>query len=235
MLSARGRKVLVAATIVLPWSLRRRLYIRLLGWRLAPSARIGLSYIDAAHVAMAEGSWIGHLNVVRNLPLLQMGEDSAIGQWNWLASAEVYDSAVPPTGGFRGLKMAGYTAISSRHYLDCSGGITMGTGSMLAGVRSTLLTHQIDVAAGTSGTSPIEIGEYSLVSSNVKITPGALVPARCLVAMGAVVTGRLQEEGALYAGVPARVVRRDIGSGRFFSRVRGFVSIAPGESRRPAD
>lgn len=218
------------ASIALPWSVRRRLYIRFLGWRLAPSARIGLSYVDAGQLSMAEGSRIGPLNVIRNVPLVQLGEGSLIGQWNWLTVAVELGSLAPLAGEFRGLKLGNYSAISSRHYLDCAGGITIGDGSVLAGVRSTLLTHQADVATATEVTAPIVIGDRCVVSANVSITPGAVVPPRCVVAMGAVVTGRLEEEGALYAGVPARVVRRDIGSGQFFSRKRGAVGIGPAES-----
>lgn len=233
MLGARGRKVLVAATIVLPWRLRCFLYVRLLGWRLAPSARIGFSYVDAAQVTMAPGARIGHFNVVRNLALLQMGEDSTIGQWNWLTMAAHYDSPAPPAGGFRGLKLGSYSAIVSRHYLDCAGGIAIGHDSVLAGVRSTLVTHHMDVVAATESSVPIEIGDLCIVSSCVSVTAGAVIPNRCVVAMGAVVTGRLPEEGALYAGVPARVVRRGIDSGRFFTCQRSARRLGPGERRQP--
>ncbi len=227
LITGRGRKILLAATIALPWSIRRRLYIRVLGWRLAPTARIGLSYVDAAELTMAEGSRIGHFNVIRNVMLLELGEGSVIGQWNWLTAAIEFGSLAPPAGGFRGLKLGSYSAIASRHYLDSSGGIAIGHGSALAGVRSTLLTHEADVAAATIRAAPIEIGDHCLVSSNVNFTPGAIIPSRCVVAMGAVVTGRLQEEDALYAGVPARVVRRDIGSGHFFRRKLGATAIPP--------
>jgi acetyltransferase-like isoleucine patch superfamily enzyme len=222
---------LLACTIALPWSIRRRLYARFLGWHLAPTARIGFSYVDADRLTMAAGSRIGHLNVIRNLRILEIGEGSLMGQWNWLTVASEFDEPAPPSGGFRGLRLGNYVAIVSRHYLDCSGGITIGDNTLIAGVRSTFLTHQVDTEAGTYGTLPISIGEFCLVSANVCFTPGSVLPARSVVAMGAVVTGTLEVEGALYGGVPARVIRTGIGGGRYFSRERGNLPVSPDDRR----
>src|SRR5450756_3026085 len=48
---------------------------------------------------------------------------------------------------------------------------------------------------------------YCLISSDVRIAPGAVIGDRVLVAMGAVVSGRLEQHSQLYAGVPARPIR----------------------------
>ena len=231
MLQGKARLVVLFATILLPWRIRRLLYIRLFGWRIAPSARIGRSFVDVDRLTMAPGSSIGHLNVIRNMPLLEVGEGSGIHQWNWITTSAEFDGPPPGEGRFRGLKMGSYSAILLRHYLDCSGGITIGNSAALAGVRSTLLTHQANAYAGYVMTAPIEIGEYCLISSDVRITPGSVVPPRSIVAMGAVVTGALPEAGGLYGGVPAKLLRSNVGVGGWFSRVRGQLPTDPRETR----
>ncbi|MFL5679353.1 MAG: hypothetical protein ACJ77B_01985 [Chloroflexota bacterium] len=229
------RSLFLAATILLPWRMRRYLYVRLLGWHLAPTARIGLSYVNAKMVSMADGSRIGPLNVVRNLSLLEMGPGSSIGQWNWLTQAPEFTSAFGAGGSFRGLKLGDHAAVVSRHYLDCSGGITIGNGALIAGVRSTFITHQVEIVAGTLGTAPILVGEQCITSANVCFAPGSVLPDRSVVAMGAVVVGELTDQGAMYAGVPARVVRHGIDGGRWFSRKRGYLGVAPADVLTPGD
>ena len=101
----------------------------------------------------------------------------------------------------------------------------MGEFTTLGGVRSTVLSHSIDVANGVQTTQPVHVGDRCFISSNVSLTPGSRVPPKSLVAMGAVVVGCLTQEGALYAGVPARAIRLGIESGVYFSRRRGFVGL----------
>jgi acetyltransferase-like isoleucine patch superfamily enzyme len=92
----------------------------------------------------------------------------------------------------------------------------------VAGVRSTFMSHGIDVRINSQVATGIAIGDYCLVSSNVALAPGSRIPSRSLVAMGAVVVHGLKGEGMLHAGVPA-VVRKDVAGGAYFSRPHGVV------------
>jgi acetyltransferase-like isoleucine patch superfamily enzyme len=219
------RRLLQAAAVFLPFALKRFIYTRLLGWRVDPAARVGFSYLDAESVVLEAGARIGHITVVRELETLHVASRGEIGNWNWITAARaLVSSRSDGSGAAASFRIEREAALTHRHYVDCTGGITIGELATVAGVRSTLLTHQIDPATARQTTASIWIGDRSLVSSNVCITPGARVPARSLVAMGSVVLPGLTEEGVLYAGVPARMTSSDLQGARYFSRERGWVA-----------
>lgn len=216
------RNLVCAFALLLPKPLKRAMLQRLLGWRIAPSADIGISlFVNVDDVQLGEGARIGHFNMFRNLHSVELGEKSLIGQWNWVSAATMF---LRPGGeGERGCLLVGrQSAITSRHYLDCSGGIRVGAFTVVAGVRSTVLTHQVDIDAGRQTVRPVRIGDYCFVGSNARLTPGSVLVDRCVVAMGAVVVGKLNEPGMLYAGVPAKPIKA-FGDAEFFKRVDGYV------------
>jgi acetyltransferase-like isoleucine patch superfamily enzyme len=217
---------LTAAVIFLilltPGVVKRRLLRWFFRWEIDRSATLGISlYYNVGRVRMGPGSRIGHLNVLRNLRSVQLGSSASVGQWNWITAATMLvDPPYVPTSGC--ITINDEAAITSRHYLDCAGGIEVGRATTIAGVRSTLLSHQIDVADSRQTAAPIRIGAYTFVGSNVLVTPGAAIPDRCVIAMGATVVGRLSESGMLYGGVPARPLK-GIEDARYFDRQKGFV------------
>ena len=200
--------MLLICSVLLPWRLRSFLLRHVLGWRLHPTSRIGLSLIDVTDVSLGPGTHIGHFNVIRGLTHLEMAEASFIGNWNWLSAAPMFELRDRAISGehFRGLRIGMHSAITSRHYVDCSGGVIVGSFATLGGVRTTVLSHQIDVGTGVQTTRPVSVGDYCFISSNVSMAPGSHVPAKSLVAMGAVVVGRLPDEAGLYGGVPAKLI-----------------------------
>lgn len=232
--AGRLRKPLLLLAVLLPWRLRSRVLSYALGWSLHPTSHVGLSLIDATNVRLGPGTRIGHFNVIQDLTDLDIGEAARIGNWNWVSAAPMFElrDRGHPGEPFRGLRIGAHSAISSRHYLDCSGGITIGAFTTLGGVRTTILSHQIDVATGVQTTHAVSVGDYCFISSNVSLTPGCHVPSRCLIGMGAVVVGALPDEGALYGGVPARSLRTEIDSGLYFSRRTGFVGVLPDDAPR---
>jgi len=213
--------VACALAFFLPGKLKCAVLRRWLNWDIAPSARIGFSFfVNVTGVHLSEGARIGHFNVFWNLRGLELGERSEIGQWNWITAAAALLRR--HGNGLHGrLALGDNTSISSRHYLDCSGGITVGSFTVVAGVRTTFLTHQIDVNVASQTLLPVRVGDYCLVSSNVRVTPGSVVGDRCVLAMGAVVVGELTQPRMLYAGVPAKPVK-ELGDAAFFDRLNRF-------------
>jgi acetyltransferase-like isoleucine patch superfamily enzyme len=219
---ARGSASSAVAVLValLPQPLKRHALRRLYGWKIDASARIGLSlFQDVRDVALGPGSSIGHFSVFRQLRSLELGPSAAIGQWNWITAAE---TLVDRAAGGGHLRLGPHSVITSRHYVDCSGGVEVGAYTTVAGVRSTILTHEIDVTESRQVTAPVRIGAYCFVGSDVRITAGSVIPERCVVAMGAVVAGELQEPGMVYGGVPARALKQ-AGPGEYFRRALGRV------------
>ena len=218
-ISSRLRTVTLIGAVVLPWPVKKLVYRWIFGWTIEQGASIGLAIITARRVHLGRGARVGHFTVVRDLPQLCLGTNAAIGQWNWITCGDMFMSgaATIPPPKEQGLFMGPNAAITSRHYIDCPGGVFVGDYAVVAGVRSSLITHYVDFETSTMVCKPIRIGTYSYIGSDVKLTPGAMVPDFSVVGMGAVVTGVLTEERTLFAGVPARPIR-PIGDGEFFRR-----------------
>lgn len=216
--------LLIALIGLLPACPAKNVLLRRLGWSVGSRVSIGPSlFLRVEDVELREEASIGSFNVFRDLYRLELGAGASVAQWNWASAARL--ALVGRWKNEGSLILGDHSAITSRHYLDGTGGVFVGPFATVAGVRSTFITHGIDPAAGRQSTRPIEIGAYSLVSSNTKVVPGAAVPARSLVAMGAVVTRGLTEECTLYAGTPARPVKRLRPDSKYFTRTRGPVEL----------
>lgn len=222
----RRMRILAALLLApMPQPLKRFAMGRLLGAQIDKSARIGFSIVDSEVLEMGPGSRIGHLTVIRGLRRTRLGAGAAVGNLNWITASPMFRTQSAEDSDDGSFILGRESAVTSRHYIDCAGGVWIGDYTTVAGVRSTILSHEIDLAEGIQTTKTIHIGDYCFVSSNVCLTPGASIPDRCTVAMGAVVVGELAPAGALFGGVPARVLRATPATGRYFRRTRGFVGL----------
>ena len=174
---------------------------------------------------MGDGARIGPFNVFRDVRSLRLGASATISQWNWISAAAALVEAGAP-GSFA---MGKHSAVTSRHYLDVSGGVSIGEFTTVAGVRSTFITHGIRWTVSEQSVKGIEIGDYCLISSNVSVTPGTVVENKVVVGMGATISGQLQSN-SLYVQPRAALQRTDL-VGSYFSRRRGFVDPAPTRER----
>ena len=212
------RSVLVTIVAALPASELKNSLLRRLGWTIGDGAHIGPCLVLMVdHVDIGGGAWIGSFNLVRDLAALTVGEYAGIGHWNWLSACRELRAAGAPCL----LHLGPHSAITSRHYIDCSGGVRIGTHTTIAGVRSTLLTHGISWKSSAQTFSPIEIGDYCLISSNVQVSPRTVVGSRIVVGMGATISGRLLDPG-LYMQTRATLVKSDLG-GEYFRREEGCI------------
>lgn len=59
---------------------------------------------------------------------------------------------------------------------------------------------------GVNNPLPIEIKDGCWIGANSTILPGTVIEKGCVIAAGSVVKGRCRQD-ALYAGVPAKVIR----------------------------
>ena len=128
------RSVLVAIAAALPASESKNRLLRRLGWNIGHGVRIGpclvfhLDYVD-----IGDGAQINPFNVMRELASLTLGDHARIGSWNWVTASR----AMRAIGGAAVLHLGAHSAISSRHYIDSTGGIRIGTHTTIAGERST--------------------------------------------------------------------------------------------------
>lgn len=75
----------------------------------------------------------------------------------------------------------------------------------------------------------VRIGDRVWLASEAAILKGAVVPSDCVVGMRSLVTQAFTEEGCVIAGIPARVMRRDIRWARHYDET-GPVELGPGSS-----
>jgi acetyltransferase-like isoleucine patch superfamily enzyme len=212
--------------LLLPWRLRCPLLVRVLGWRISPGARIGWSLLAARQVILGPKACIGHFNTVRAIEALHLAEGAVLGSWNWIGGAPLHDTARFRHCADRRprLVLGPGAAVTSRHVLDCSDGIEIGAFSILAGYRSQILTHGIDITSGCQRTGSVRIGERCMIGSGAMLLAGVEIADRVIVAAGAVVTEPLTTSSALYGGVPARLIKRIDPEATFFVRAEAFVA-----------
>lgn len=213
-------------TIALPWAIKRRLLSFFLGYTLHPQAKIGISLVDVETANLEAGATIGAFTIIRNLTELQMRKDAKIGSFNWIFGMTAHRDffALERNTRRSRLVMGEGAALTSRHLIDCIDEVVVGRFTTIAGFRSQILTHSIDVHANRQSCAPVRIGSYCFVGTGVILLPGSALPDRCVLAAGSTLTRALDAEDSIYAGCPA-VLKSSINmSSAYFSRVVPRVS-----------
>jgi acetyltransferase-like isoleucine patch superfamily enzyme len=190
----------------LPMPLKRLVARWAYGWDIHPTAYIGPSVLTVRHLSMGAGASIGGRNKITNVNQLRMGEGATIGSGNlvkgwWDHPTEPLAERDPS------LVLGDHAQIASYHYLDCVDTLELGRYAAIAGFRSTVLTHSIDLVRDKYVVGPIILGEYAVVMSGCMILAGTRVPPRSIVSAGSVVDTKLSGELTLYRGNPAVAVR----------------------------
>lgn len=220
------RTLLRLLTVLLPWFLRRHVLRWAFGYQIHPTARIGWSWIFPEKLVMGEGASIGHCNVAIHLARVELGAHALIDRSNWITGF--------PRGDRRhfahrperdpALVLGAHAAITKQHIFDCTARIEIGAFTTIAGYRSQLMTHSIDVRENRQDAAPIVIGAYCFVGTNVVVLGGAQLPDRSVLGAKAVLNRAHAAPGWLYAGSPARAVKALPAEAKYFHRTVGFVS-----------
>lgn len=218
------RFLLAGLAALLPQRLKHLVYRKALGWDVHPTARIGCSFIYVDHAVIEAGVHMSHFNVIKNLEGLHLERDVAIGAFNWVSALPRGSSAFPhaPDRTPR-LHMGPESAMTMRHVVDCSDQVTFEAMASLAGLRSQILTHSIDIHRNRQVTEPVVIGARSIVFANCTLLIGCRIPSRCVVAAGSTVNSGLVVELQVYGGSPARAVKALAADNAYISREKGFV------------
>jgi acetyltransferase-like isoleucine patch superfamily enzyme len=169
---------------------------------------------------------IGHLTVCkRGVDFLKLEGGAILGNLNWI-------TALPLTGSSHfgdaldrhpELVVHLQAAITNRHFIDCTASVSVGRFAILAGCRSIVLTHSIDLANCKQGASPVSIGEYSFVGAASVLLPGAVLPGYSVLGAHSLLNKVYAEQYYLYAGNPARPVKQLSRDMKYFTRTKGYV------------
>jgi len=214
------QKIMTTIISLFPSTKLKNFCLNVIGHEIDLNAKFSTNLVlGNSNLAIGSGSIVRPFNVFRDVNLL-LGKNSKIGSWNWFSSAIALAKHPQYLPIFSIDESCG---INSRNYFDCSGGISFGSFSDLAGVRSTFISHFIDTKISQQVCLGIEVGSYTMLSSNVTVMPGAKVGNKCLVASGTVLIHREYEDGYLIAGVPGK--QKIMKDGTWFSRSLGHVSF----------
>lgn len=215
--------LLMVTTLVLPWKLRRLILNTMPGIWLHPRSYMGFSIVVAVSMRLEDGARIGHFNFIRGLENLLVGYCSTIGSFNWISGYPLSRKGSFLVSRDPSLYLGREAAITSRHLIDCTDSVRIGEFSILAGYRSQILTHGIDVRTSIQRCSPVSVGRYCFIGTSTVLLQGANINDRVVVAASSVVTSGLSAgSNKLYGGVPAKYIR-DLHDCSFFCREKGYV------------
>lgn len=212
--------------LFLPWCFRRRLLQWMFDWDIAPSAVIGKSIVLARHLVMGPKSRIHDFVFCKRIDHFEMGEDSGIAQLTFITGFPTSDKRFFKHVPMRKceLVLGAHAGITSRHFVDCNGGVYIGDYTTVAGIRTQILTHSIDIYKNQQDTRPVHIGKYCFVGTGCILLPGSSLPDYSVLGAGAVLTKAYADVGRVYAGVPARIVKEIDVNVPYFHRIKHVVN-----------
>lgn len=93
-------------------------------------------------------------------------------------------------------------------HVDIGDDVMFGPGCLLTSGNHTF--YNGSYRYGISENKSVNVGSGSWIAAHCVVLPGASLPARSVLAAGAVLTDKLslQEEDAIYAGVPASLLKK---------------------------
>ncbi len=216
--TSKLRLLSLGCIAVLPSFLKRPCYRWFFGYRIGRRVQIGFSIIDARECEIADDSRIGHLNVVIRVSNLKLGDHVKIGflniirggdqvtlgryselmRLNEINSIPEPDTVNPVDPRFT---LGNGSIITTGHKIDFTDRVDIGRRTIIGGRNSSIWTHN------RQRTQPINIGDFAYVGSEIRMAPGSALPSRCVVGIGAVVIGKIDAEGWMIAGVPAKPIK----------------------------
>jgi len=214
----RLRAILVLMVGLLPASGAKNRLLNALGHDIHPTAVIDpviILLVGRMHVDSDVRISLG--NVFRNLRGVRVGSYTLIGPWNVFWANPKFRKSADADPLYVGIFSIGKSClVTRRHNLDASGGIVIADWAGLGGRSSTILSHSYDPKRHVMACAVTRIEESSFVAAQCSIAVGATLPERSVLAMGAVLMPGATATQALYAGVPAKVVRPDISDWKCF-------------------
>ena len=221
-----SRLLVSLLAFLLPWPLRRLVLVHMLGYSIHKTARLGYSLICPMHLEMGPGSCIGHLTFCKTgVDLVRLGNGAAIGNLNWISGESLRETVhfQDLEGRRPELIVHDQAAITNRHFVDCTATVSIGRFSTFAGIRSTILSHSIDLEACRQTAEPVSVGEYCFVGAATVLLPGAALPDYSVLGANSLLNKHYSEPYYLYAGSPARPIKQLSPDSKYFTRTAGFV------------
>jgi acetyltransferase-like isoleucine patch superfamily enzyme len=211
---------------IFPWTIRRRILNNVFRYQIHPTAKIGFSIILSKKLRMNNFSKIGNLTFCSKIDLLQLDSNARIGSLNYITGypTTLNDSFSHISDRKCELIIEEYTAITSRHFIDCTAGVYLGKFTTLAGIRSQILTHAIDLQQCRQDAQSVRIGSYCFIGTGCIFLKGSILPNYSVLGAGSMLNKSYNDIGYLYGGVPAKKISEiSYQNDLYFSRQIGYV------------
>jgi acetyltransferase-like isoleucine patch superfamily enzyme len=216
--TSKFRLFVLASIAFLPSFLKRPCYRIFFGYTIGRRVRVGLSIIDAASCEVGDDSKIGHFNVIIGVKQLTVGDHVRIGHFNIIRGGDEVTlgryseiirmneiNSIPDPEVVNPIdprfSLGAGSIVTTGHKIDFTDRVEIGRRTIIGGRNSSFWTHN------RQRTETIKIGDYAYVGSEVRVAPGGSIPSRCIVGIGAVVVGKIGNEGWLIGGVPAKAIK----------------------------
>lgn len=213
--------------VISPWFIKRKLLKWFFNYKIEPTAYIGLSWFFPSELEMEDKSFVGHFNTAIHLDKIKMDNNASIGQFNWITGfstkTESKHFAHQKKERYALLHLKEHAAITKHHHIDCTNKIEVGAYATIAGYYSQLLTHSINIKYNRQDSSPIYIGDYCFVGTNVVILGGSSLPAYSVLGAKSLLNKEFTEEYMLYGGVPCKALQPISKDAKYFLRTEWFV------------
>ncbi len=220
------KKIFAVILLFLPFFLKKIIYKHVFKFNIDPSAKIGFSFIFPDSLIMGKNSKIGHFNVIKGISEVSIGISGSIGSLNWISGFPKNTRSLHFSDQINRcpkLMLGDHTAITNRHFIDCTDSVTIGQFSTFAGFKSQILTHSISITDSRQRSGPVVIGDYTFIGTGSIILANSSLPNFSVLGAGSVLNKKYSEEYFLYAGNPARPIKKIPSDSAYFNRKTGYV------------
>ncbi|QJR30730.1 acyltransferase [Limnobacter profundi] len=209
--------------VFLPWMLKRLILIKFFGYKIENSSRIGWSWVFPDVLVMKKKSSIGNFNYFKKLEHLELGEYSTIGSLNLINGFPRSKVHYATEERRLALILGSNSSITNQHIIDCTDEVIIGEFVTIAGYRTQILTHSINIYKSKQECKGIFVGDFCFIGSGSIVLSGVSIANASVVAAGSVVNSSLLDEGCLYGGVPAVKLKKYECEVKYFEREVGHV------------
>lgn len=211
---------------IFPWPIRRLMLQYCFGFKFSQGARIGFSIILANEVRIGKCSAIRNFTYIKNIDRVVLGDYAYILNLNWITGIGTKDKRHFQHVANRKceLILGDHSSVTSRHFIDCTGGVEIGAFTTVGGAQSQVLSHFLDPYECRQTCKRVEVGRYCFIGTKALLLPGSGLPDYSILGGGSVLTKKQTISHTLYAGNPA-VPKKDLAnvSVGYFDRERGAV------------
>jgi acetyltransferase-like isoleucine patch superfamily enzyme len=202
--------------------------LRSLGNHIGHDVILGPNLVlNCGPFSIADGAAIMNFNIFRQLSGIELGPESGIGNFNQFTAAPDYQRYSPLVGK---LIIGKFGVVTNRHYVDCSGQVILRPFSGIAGVKSIILSHELDYAENKTEPGRVVLGRDAQTTAGCILLKDSYLPERSVLAAGSVLPRAKEGDNmpisALYGGAPARFIR-EIKENQYWDRAHTHTPPVP--------